>query len=66
VDRHLALVALDMALTHRRPAAGLVHHSQGDCYDNAVAESNFQRRHSTIDYSSPAEFELIHFVKKAA
>ena len=72
---------------------------QGDCWDNAVAESffasmkremeniddleswaaatlsigeyidgfyNFQRRHSTINYSSPAEFELIHSVKQAA
>jgi putative transposase len=27
VDRHLALAALDMALNHRRPTAGLVHHS---------------------------------------
>jgi putative transposase len=125
VDRHLALAALDMALTHRRPTAGLVHHSdrgstyasadyrkaldargiecsmsrQGDCWDNAVAESffasmkremeniddleswagaalsigeyiddfyNFQRRHSTIGYNSPVEFELMHSVKKAA
>jgi putative transposase len=125
VDRHLALAALDMALTHRHPSAGLVHHSdrgstyassdyrkalhargiecsmsrKGDSWDNAVAESffasmkremediddlqgwaaaalsigdyidglyNFQRRHSTIDYNSPAEFELIHSVKRAA
>ena len=125
VDRHLALAALDMALAHRRPTAGLVHHSDrgstyasgdyrraldargiecsmsrwGDCWDNAVAESffaamkremedvddleswagatlsireyidtfyNFQRRHSTIGYNSPAEFELMHSVKKAA
>ena len=27
---------------------------------------NFRRRHSTIGYNSPVEFELIHFVKKAA
>jgi putative transposase len=27
---------------------------------------NFQRRHSTIGYNSPVEFELIHSVKKAA
>jgi transposase InsO family protein len=125
VDRHLALAALDMALSNRRPTAGLVHHSdrgstyasgdyrtalgargiqcsmsrKGDCWDNAVAESffasmkremenidnleswagaalsigeyidafyNFQRRHSTIGYNSPVEFELIHSVKKAA
>jgi transposase InsO family protein len=125
VDRHLALAALDMALTNRRPTAGLVHHSdrgstyasgdyrtaleargiqcsmsrKGDCWDNAVAASffasmkremdnidnleslagaalsigeyidgfyNFQRRHSTIGYNSPVEFELIHSVKKAA
>jgi transposase InsO family protein len=125
VDRHLALAALDMALTNRRPTAGLVHHSdrgstyasgdyrtaleargiqcsmsrKGDCWDNAVAESffasmkremdnidnleslagaalsigeyidgfyNFQRRHSTIGYNSPVEFELIHAVKKGA
>ena len=125
VDRHLALAALDQALTRRRPNAGLVHHSdrgstyasgdyrralkargiecsmsrKGDCWDNAVAESffaslkremdgiddlesraaatisigqyidgfyNLQRRHSTINYTSPIEFELIHSVRKAA
>jgi transposase InsO family protein len=125
VDRHLALAALDLALTRRRPNAGLVHHSdrgstyasgdyrkalkargiecsmsrKGDCWDNAVAESffaslkremdgiddlqsraaatisigqyidgfyNLQRRHSTINYTSPIEFELIHSVRKAA
>ena len=27
---------------------------------------NFQRRHSTIGYNSPVEFELMHSVKKAA
>ena len=33
VDRHLALAALDMALTKRRPARGLVHHSdRGSTY----------------------------------
>jgi len=33
VDRRLALAALDMALTHRRPTAGLVHHSdRGSTY----------------------------------
>jgi len=33
VDRHLALAALDMALTHRRPTAGLIHHSdRGSTY----------------------------------
>ena len=33
VDRHLALAALDMALVQRRPAAGLVHHSdRGSTY----------------------------------
>lgn len=112
----LALAALDMALTRRRPAPGLVHHSDrgtqylahaytarlteqhvrqsvgcpGTCWDNAVPESFFatlktellhrqtwatrqqartaifeyiegfynrQRRHSTLGYLSPAEFE---------
>jgi len=33
VDRHLALAALDMALVHRRPSGGLVHHSdRGSTY----------------------------------
>jgi transposase InsO family protein len=33
VDRHLALAALDTALARRRPAAGLVHHSdRGSTY----------------------------------
>ena len=110
--------ALEMAIARRRPAPGLVHHSdqgsqyvallfgqrcrqagitqsmgsRGDAYDNAVAESFFktlkaelvhrrswpaqaelrsavfdyiesfynrQRRHSTLGYLSPAEFEKI-------
>lgn len=112
----LALGALRMALAARRPAAGLVHHSdrgaqyasgdyrallaahgiqasmsrKGDCWDNAVAESFFatlkvelvdrhrwptraaarqaifryietwynpRRRHSTLGYLSPAQYE---------
>jgi transposase InsO family protein len=112
----LALGALRMALAVRRPAAGLVHHSdrgaqyasaayralldahqihasmsrKGDCWDNAVAESFFatlkvelidrhrwptraaarqaifryietwynpRRRHSTLGYLSPAQYE---------
>ncbi len=112
----LALSALCMARETRRPAAGLIHHSDrgsqyaareygaeraahgmiasmsgtGDCYDNAVAESFFatlefelimqsdwptreaarraifryietwynrKRRHSTLGYVSPAEYE---------
>ena len=112
----LALDALTMALTTRRPAPGLIHHSDrgtqylssayadrlaahhlrqsvghpGTCWDNAVAESFFatlktellhrqtwatrqqartaifeyievfynrQRRHSTLGYLSPADFE---------
>jgi len=112
----LVLAALHLALQRRRPAAGLIHHSDrgcqytalafgqhlraaglvpstgsvGDCYDNAVAESffasrkvalvdrhdwpsraaarvaifeyievwyNCQRRHSTLGYLSPMQFE---------
>ncbi len=117
LDRRLPLGALDRALHARRPAPGLVHHSdrgsqyasddyrsalrrrglvcsmsrKGDCWDNAVVESffstikaelldetawpsrraaetaiaayidgfyNLTRRHSTLDYLSPSEFEL--------
>jgi transposase InsO family protein len=112
----LAVEALRMALTHRRPTGALLHHSDrgvqyasdayqsllaehgiepsmsrpGDCWDNAVVESFFgtlkrelvhhevyasraearrslfeyievfynrRRRHSTLGYRSPAEFE---------
>ncbi len=112
----LAQCALTMALTNRRPATGLVHHSdrgsqyaatsyqrlldeyglipsmsrKGNCWDNACVESFFgtlkrelvyyrryatreaatqdifeyievfynrQRRHSTLGYDSPAEYE---------
>jgi transposase InsO family protein len=116
LEATLPLAALRMALTTRRPAAGLVHHSdrgsqyasgdyqavltahglvasmsrKGDCWDNAVAESFFatleleliqdadwatraearraifefievwynrQRRHSSLGYRSPAQYE---------
>ena len=112
----LVLDALNMAVAHRRPQAGVVHHSDhgrqytslafgrrlretglvgsmgsvGDCFDNAVAESFFatlecelldrqswptrrvlasavfdfievfynrRRRHSTLGYLSPADYE---------
>ena len=115
-DLQVTLRALDMALARRRPAPGLVHHTdraplyaaydyrermrshamvpsmsrRGNCYDNAVAESFFstlknelvhhcdfgsreaartaifdyieifynrQRRHQTLGYVSPAQFE---------
>jgi len=113
-DRRLALRALEMAVSHRRPDPGLIHHTdqgspyasedyqvelarhgivcsmsrRGDCYDNAAMESwfgtfktevgeifesagdakrralsyiepfyNQRRRHSTLGYLSPAEFE---------
>ena len=124
-DRALALEALRRALSARRPATGLVHHSdrgspyasddyqtalserglvasmsrKGDCWDNAVAESFFAtlraelldhehyanrrtaiasiadyidgfynpvRRHSSIGYVSPVEFELKRFAREEA
>lgn len=116
LDQSLTVAALQMALARRRPAAGVLHHTnrgvqyaagdfrallarygmhasmsrKSDCYDNAVAESFFatpewelieradwqtrtdarraifeyievwynrQRRHSTLGYISPAEYE---------
>ncbi len=120
METSLVRDALQMALTHRQPAAGLLHHSdrgrqyasaeyqtllkaygvecsmsrRGNCYDNAVHESFFgtlksecaegrfanrtaarqsvfeyieiwynrQRRHSTLGYLSPAEFEHVRTV----
>lgn len=118
VDTSLCLRALTMALQARRPAPGLIHHSdrgsqyasseyrsalrkhgiecsmsrRGDCWDNAVAESfwatlkneladlmnfdsraqaravvfeyieafyNTRRRHSSINYNSPRNHELL-------
>lgn len=121
-DTELVLRALRMALTMRRPPAGLIHHSDrgvhyastayrallaahqvsvsmsrvGDCWDNAVAESFFatleheliarhrwatraeaqhaifayiqtwynrKRRHSTLHYLSPVQYEAqLHMV----
>jgi putative transposase len=117
LDQTLTLRALRTALGRRRPAAGLVHHSDrgvqyasgdyqalltahglrcsmsraGDCWDNAVVESffatlktelvsdarwptreaahrelaeyldvwyNHQRRHATLGYRTPAQYEL--------
>ena len=116
LEADLALAALRMALADRRPALGLLHHSdrgsqytcgdyralltahglvasmskKGDCWDNAVAESFFatlevelileadwrtrndarpaifeyietwynrERRHSSLGYRSPAQYE---------
>jgi transposase InsO family protein len=116
LEAELALAALKMALADRRPAPGLVHHSdrgsqyacgdyrrlleahglvasmskKGDCWDNAVAESFFasleteliqesdwltraaarqaifeyveawynrERRHSSLAYRSPVQYE---------
>ncbi len=116
LETTLVLDALNMALWNRRPAAGIVHHSDrgvqytslaygrrcqeagvvpsmgsaGDAYDNAIAEAFFatletellmrhrfidrgtarralfdyiegwynpHRRHSALEYCSPAEFE---------
>lgn len=121
----LARDALAMAITARRPAPGLIHHSDrgtqylagayaggladhrlrqsvgrpGTCWDNAVAESFFatlktellhrqtwttrqqartaifeyieafynrQRRHSTLGYLAPAEFEARYYLQAAA
>jgi len=117
IDTALVMSALNMALAQRKPARGLIHHTdrgsqyashdhrkalrdigaecsmsrKGDCWDNAVAESFFAslrkeltnrviflsrdaarskvfeyieafynrvRRHSTINYQSPIDFEL--------
>lgn len=116
LHRKLALQALQMAITMRRPPRGLIHHSdrgsqycsldyqamlkanaitismsgKGNCYDNAMVETFFKtlkseliwrtvfhtrretetaiaryiegfynptRRHSSLDYLSPAQFE---------
>jgi len=121
----LVLDALAMALKTRKPAQGVIHHSDqgcqytsiefgsrckkagvrpsmgsvGDCYDNAMAESFFatlecellerfrfrnaeqaraavfsfiegwynrNRRHSSIGYLSPIEFEALHSQQQAA
>lgn len=117
LERGLTLDALRMALAHRRPGPGVLHHSdrgsqyacgeyqallaaqgmtcsmsrKGDCYDNAVVESFFAtlktelvkdaawatrddarmalfdyieawynraRRHSSLGYRSPVQYEL--------
>lgn len=116
LDRELAVAALHMALLHRQPPRGLLHHSdrgaqyasaeyraaltthgleasmsrRGNCWDNAVAESFFatfkvelvyetdwatrdaasrdifefievwynrERRHSSLGYCTPVEYE---------
>ena len=116
LERELVLAALSMALTHRQPHQGVLHHSdrgsqyasadyralltahgleasmsrRGDCWDNAVTESFFatfkvelvydvdwgtrdqarrdifefieiwynrERRHSSLGYCTPVEYE---------
>ncbi len=125
LDQELAISALKMALKHRRPRAGGLHHSDrgvqyassayqqllsevgfkpsmsrsGNCWDNAVAESFFatlkkellsdgdfisreiasreifefieiwynrQRRHSSLGYQTPIEYEEEMLKKQTA
>ena len=125
IDRQLAIDCLQMAVAHRQPPDGLIHHSdrgsqyashdyqrlladhrivgsmsrRGDCWDNAVAESFFatlktelvyqshwptraaarsavfeyiesfynrRRRHSSLTYLSPADFERLYTEQLAA
>jgi len=125
IDRRLAIDCLQMAVAHRQPPDGLIHHSdrgsqyashdyqrlladhrivgsmsrRGDCWDNAVAESFFatlktelvyqshwstraaarsaifeyiesfynrRRRHSSLAYLSPADFERLYSEQLAA
>jgi putative transposase len=125
IDRQLAIDCLQMAVAHRQPPDGLIHHSdrgsqyashdyqrlladhrivgsmsrRGDCWDNAVAESFFatlktelvyqshwstraaarsaifeyiesfynrRRRHSSLAYLSPADFERLYKEQLAA
>lgn len=124
IRAELVIEALDMAIAHRRPGAGLIHHSDhgsqytsmafgrrireaglnqsmgsvGDCFDNAAAESffatletelfdrkawptrrqlrvetfdyiesfyNLRRRHSTLGYLSPANYEAAWAAEQA-
>ncbi|MDH5217242.1 MAG: IS3 family transposase, partial [Gammaproteobacteria bacterium] len=39
---------------------------RGNCHDNAVAESFFNRRHSNNEGLSPVEFEKEYFRKLAS
>ncbi len=125
IDQQLVVDCLQMALAHRQPPDGLIHHSdrgsqyashdyqrlladhrivgsvsrRGDCWDNAVAESFFatlktelvyqshwqtraaartaifeyiesfynrRRRHSSLAYLSPADFERLYGEQLAA
>ena len=45
LDRHLALAALDMALSKRRPTTGLVHHSdRGSTYASSDYRKELRTR----------------------
>jgi putative transposase len=59
----LVLDALDTAVWNRRPAAGLIHHSDQGCQYTSLA---FGRRHSALGYLSPTEFERRHQARYAA
>ena len=124
LERRLTLDALQMALAHRQPAPGVLHHAdrgsqyacgdyqalltaqgmissmsrKGDCWDNAVVESFFatfktelvddadwdtrekartaifeyiegwynrERRHSSLGYRSPVQYEVEQFRQAA-
>ena len=67
----LVVDALSMAVVRRRPAPGVIHHSdRGSQYTSlAVFETietfyNARRRHSSLDYKSPAGFETISASRK--
>ena len=65
IDRHLVLGALDMALQGRQPPRGLLQ-ARLALFEYIEVFYNRQRRHSTLGYVSPVQFELAALPQKLA
>ena len=58
-DQVLASDALNMAITQRRPKAGVIHHK---IFHYIEVFYNRQRKHSSLGYRSPEQFERLQCV----
>jgi putative transposase len=61
MTRHLPIETLEMAIDMRKPAPGLIHHSDRGSQFNCDDYRLLLERHGYLGYVGPNEFELAAF-----